>query len=315
MNRFFTMAALTSTLALVGCGGPGQSGRPEAHSLIDGRPLHAPARSPEVEDRLEWQLAEALSAYESEPSSEDALIWYGRRLAYLGRYREAIDIYTRGLQIHPESPRLHRHRGHRFISIREFNRAIREFTRAADVIEQRQMPDEIEPDGMPNAAGVPRSTLHSNIFYHWALAHYLSGEFARAAERWSEGLNTIEMNDDMRIAFLYWLHNALVRAGRIDEAQAAIEDVHERMDILENHAYHDLLLLFKGAREESSFAASIDPDASFDATLAYGVAMHHLAQGDEAGWRSVLESIVAQRDQWASFGSIAAEADLARRGS
>ena len=58
--------------------------------------------------------------YESNSGSADALIWYGRRTAYLGKYREAIKIYTEGINKFPEDARMYRHRGHRYISLREF---------------------------------------------------------------------------------------------------------------------------------------------------------------------------------------------------
>ena len=52
------------------------------------------------------------------------IIWLGRRTAYLGQYDEAIRIYSDGLKIFPNEPRLFRHRGHRYISIRKFDEAI-----------------------------------------------------------------------------------------------------------------------------------------------------------------------------------------------
>jgi len=42
----------------------------------------------------------------------------------LGRFREAIAVYSIGIDGHPEDSRLYRHRGHRFISIRLFERAV-----------------------------------------------------------------------------------------------------------------------------------------------------------------------------------------------
>ena len=39
---------------------------------------------------------EAKNAFERNPVDTDALIWYGRRAAYLGDYRQAIEIYTGG---------------------------------------------------------------------------------------------------------------------------------------------------------------------------------------------------------------------------
>src|SRR5215510_4795254 len=91
-------------------------------------PLAAATRA-----RYEQQLAEARTAYEHSPTNLDSIVWYGRRLGYLGRLRESIEIYTRGLAIHPDNPWLLRHRGHRYISVRELDRAIADLERATRV--------------------------------------------------------------------------------------------------------------------------------------------------------------------------------------
>ncbi len=73
---------------------------------------------------------------------------------------------------------MYRHRGHRYITLREFDKAIADFNKAVELIEGTD--DIVEPDGAPNAAGIPTSTLHTNIWYHLGLAHYLKGDFAAA---------------------------------------------------------------------------------------------------------------------------------------
>lgn len=65
---------------------------------------------------------------------EDNTIWLGRRTAYLGKYKEAIDIYTRGMEKFPKSYKLYRHRGHRYISTRQFKKAIADFKKAAELV-------------------------------------------------------------------------------------------------------------------------------------------------------------------------------------
>src|SRR5215213_5684617 len=112
----------------------------EAVSLF-GQPLLPPPLAPEVQAEREARLAEARAEAEAHPDDVDALIWLGRRIAYLGRYREAIDVYTRGLEKHPDEPRLLRHRGHRYISIRRFDLAIADLEKAARLIAGK--PDEI----------------------------------------------------------------------------------------------------------------------------------------------------------------------------
>ena len=64
--------------------------RPGITSLL-GRPLVARALAPEAEAEMEAQLADAIAAWEKDRNDAEALIWVGRRTAYLGRYREAIE--------------------------------------------------------------------------------------------------------------------------------------------------------------------------------------------------------------------------------
>lgn len=102
----------------------------------------------------------------------------GRRTAYLGDYRKAIAIFSEGEKKHPQDPRMYRHRGHRFISLRVFDQAITDFEKAAELIKGK--PDEIEPNGIANSRGVAMGTLRFNIWYHLGLAYYLKGDMENA---------------------------------------------------------------------------------------------------------------------------------------
>ena len=59
---------------------------------------------------METNLARARAEYEKDPDNPETLIWFGRRTAYLWRYREAIEIYSRGIEQHPNNAKLYRHR-------------------------------------------------------------------------------------------------------------------------------------------------------------------------------------------------------------
>ena len=164
-----------------------------------------------VRARYEQQLALAQAAYDRAPRDVDSIIWLGRRLGYLGRLRESIAIYTRGIEMYPQNPWLYRHRGHRYVSVRELDRAIADLGRAAQLVRGR--PDEIEPDGQPNARNMPIGTLHSNIYYHLALAHYLKGDFAAAIPIQRRELEEAG-NDDRRVSMAHWLYMSLRRLNR-----------------------------------------------------------------------------------------------------
>ena len=304
---------------LVGCSEPDGRGQDafrfvaeddtlEAVSLLD-TPLYRARTEGERGDRMRAQLEEARMQWEQHPDSVESYIWYGRRLAYLGRYRDAIEVYTRGLEKFPDEPRLLRHRGHRFVTIRNLDRAIQDFERAAAAV--AGLPDEVEPDGQPNAADIPTSTLQTNIWYHLGLAHYLQGNYDGAVEAFQRCFD-LASNNDMRVASADWLYMSLRRAGWHDEAERAIEFVTPGMDILENHAYHQRLLLYRGLSGDDGIE-SIDwtqADGVQVATLGYGVANWHLMEGRNEQATDLFERVL-QGSSWAAFGYIASEAQLA----
>lgn len=123
----------------------------EAISLL-GAPLPRPVFPDDVRMRLEAQLAEAQAAYVAAPGSADATLLLAQRTASLGRFSEAIAIYTEAIAAHPDDARLYRHRGHRRISLRQFDGAVADLTDAARLVAGRS-PEPEMPAGAP--AGAP----------------------------------------------------------------------------------------------------------------------------------------------------------------
>ncbi len=279
----------------------------EATSLL-GRALVRPDLPAEFEQRQTALLAEAERALAVAPGDPDAAIWVGRRTAYLGRYREAIAIYSRALERHPDHAKLYRHRGHRYISIRRLDDAIADLERAAELIEG--VPDEIEPDGLPNDRGIPTSTSHTNIWYHLGLAYYLKGEFTRAAEAY-RACRSFSTNPDMSVAASYWLYLSLRRSGEHAAASTVLEPIAPDLEIIENDDYYYLLRAYAGKGRELGELLDAEQGTVASATRAYGVGAWHLLEGDVERARSIFERIV-DGDAWAAFGYIAAEAELSR---
>lgn len=314
---------LPVVLLAAGCGGdeqapdvemdPVQAQEPlpegaQARSLL-GEVLYAPESAPEVQAEREAQLAEALADLEDDPESADALIWVGRRHAYLADYRRAIDVYTRAMELHPEDARLYRHRGHRYISVREFDNAEADLERAAELIAGTE--DEVEPDGQPNERGIPLSTLHYNIWYHLGLVRYLQGDWEGSLEAYQACLEAAQ-NPDGVVACSYWLWQIHKRMGDDAAAAAVLEPITADMEIIENSAYHRLLLLFKGELEPEDLLGGGE-DALQNTTVAYGVAVWHLLNGREERAEELFDEILDTDSQWAAFGYLAAEAEIARQ--
>jgi tetratricopeptide (TPR) repeat protein len=266
------------------------------------------AISPETQAQREKELATAREAYEKNPNDADAIIWLGRRTAYLGRYKEAIDIFTEGIRKHPRDARMYRHRGHRWITLRQPDLAIDDLDRAAKLV--RGKPDQIEPDGLPNARNIPTSTLQSNIWYHLGLAHYLEGDLEKALAAYRECMK-VSKNPDGVVSASHWLYMTLRRLGRPDEADKVIATIDTDMDVIENQAYHKLLLMYGGDVAPEELMQNQDPNATDGATILYGIGNWYLYNGQPERAKPIFERITAGR-QWPAFGFIAAEFDLAR---
>jgi dipeptidyl aminopeptidase/acylaminoacyl peptidase len=280
---------------------------PEGTSLL-GRPLVAPDIAADREEKLVLNLDAATEEFVRSPDDADAIIWLGRRTAYLGRFRAAIDIYTRGLARHPRDARLLRHRGHRYLTVREIDKAVADLTRASELI--RGTPDQVEPDGDPNERNIPTSTLHFNVWYHLGLARYLKGDFAGAERDYRECLAVSRDNPDRLVAASDWLYLTLRRLGKESEAAALLEPIKKDMAVIENTAYLNRLLLYKGQKtaEELRAAGTSPVDA---ATYGYGIATWHLVNGRPDLARALYQESVAN-PQWPAFGVLASEAELAR---
>lgn len=280
---------------------------PQARSLDD-RALVFSAPQGAALERQEQLLEEARQQLTREPNQADSWIWVGRRLAYLGRYRAAQRVYTQGLVMHPASYRLLRHRGHRWLTLRRFALAEADLAQAERL--SRNAPDRVEPDGLPNAAGIPTGTDRTNITYHLALAHYLQGDFESAA-RWWQACHDVADNPDMWTAASYWLYHAKRRSGDSVGAAQVLGGVDADWELLENQTYHRLLLHYRGELGREALLDGADADAIAGPTTLYGLAVHDLEEGR---LNSAIQGFKAARGagSWAAFGAIAAEADSVR---
>jgi tetratricopeptide (TPR) repeat protein len=254
-------------------------------------------------------LASAEERWRADPTDIDALVWYGRRTAYDGRHADAVALYEEGLRLHPGDAELLRHLGHRLLSLRRFDEAARVLEEAVRAIDGT--PDELELDGLPNAYGVPRSTLHTNVWYHLGLAYHCLKDDRRAAEAQARCL-ALSPNDDMRVAAAYWRCLALVHLDRPEEARTLARHFAGReLDVMESEDYVRLLRLLAEADRQAVLRLEAAGDPVSAATLAYGVAMWHRLNGREIEARDLLVRLVGGAGS-AAFGRIAAEVELGR---
>jgi len=277
----------------------------EIQDSIFTTPLGKTYKISQPSEKLLAQFDEAKANFEANPENVDALIWYGRRIAYLGQYHQAISIFTQGIEKFPNDPRLYRHRGHRYITIREFDKAIEDLEKASELIQG--IPNEIEPDGMPNAMNIPVSSLHGNIYYHLGLAYYLKHDFENAYEAYLKCRDSGSHYDNI-VSSTHWLYMIQQRLGNPTKADSLLAPIHPDSTVIENQSYADLSRMYKGWIPIDSLIQQGPGGNPSNDAVRYGVANWYLFHGDSAKAQEMMLGLL-ETNSFASFGYIAAESD------
>jgi tetratricopeptide (TPR) repeat protein len=269
-----------------------------------------PPVSDSARQEMEGRLRQAQADYDETPNDADKLIWVGRRTAYLGRFRDALQTFSKGIEKFPTDARFYRHRGHRHITVRQFDLAIADLEKAAKLT--RGNPDEIEPDGQPNARNIPTSTLQFNIWYHLGLAYYLKNQNDKALKAYRECLK-VSGSPDRLVATSHWLYMTLRRMKRDAEAAKVLEPISAGMDVIENTSYHRLLLMYKGLVPIDTLLTETlkEQGSAASHSVLYGIGNWYLYNGKRNEAVELYRKMLAS-DQWTSFGYIAAETDMKR---
>lgn len=272
---------------------------PELTTLL-GKPVYA---RPDTDGAI----AKADAALAAQPANVDLLLAAARARDVALQFHAAIEVYTRAIAAAPADVRPLRFRGHRYISTRRFALAVADLEKAY--------------------ALAPSSF---DVAYHLALAHYLRGAFDDAAHVYRACLDgtapagrlpdgwrsctTTKATPNDRVAVSDWLYRALRRAGRHAEARALAAEIADGWPVGENEAYYTALRFYRGAVSEADAMAPTTTRENRLVTVGYGIAVHHLANGNTAEACALLRRI-ADEPNWNAFGVVAAEADLARAGT
>ena len=229
-------------------------------------------------------IARAESALALDPRNVERLIQLGVAQSGVRQYREAIATFTRGLAIAPNNALLYRWRGHRYLSLRDVDRALADLTRGAEL----------------------DSTVYG-LWYHLGIVRYARGDFAEAADAFARSQRRAPDAGELAGA-TDWLWMSLSRAGKAAEAQAMLA---RRPDSVQaTNAYVQRLRLYRGQIGPDSVITTADTTDIAVATLSYGVGNWYLVRGDTATARTWFERSV--RSGWPAFGFIISEIELRR---
>jgi tetratricopeptide (TPR) repeat protein len=230
-------------------------------------------------------IARAESASTADPRNVQRIIDLGVAQSGTRQFREAIETFTRGLAIAPDDPMLYRWRGHRYLSVRELDRAMDDLTR-----------------------GYALDSTNYGILYHLGIVRYARGDFDGAADAFARAQPRAPDGGELAGA-TDWLWMALSRAGRAADAQAMLE---RRPDSLgATNAYARRLMLYRGEIGPDSVMTPADTADVQVATLSYGLGNWYLVKGDTTHAREWFERSV-RSGGWPGFGFIISEIELRR---
>ena len=231
-------------------------------------------------------IARAQSALDRDPTNVDLIIALGLAQSGAQQFRAAVQTFTRGLATAPDNATLYRWRGHRYLSLREFDKA------RADL-----------------ARGLEIAPTNYGILFHLGIIHFIRGEFATAAELFRRA-QPVAPNPGELAGSTDWRWMSLARAGRMAEAKAMLDQRPDSLPVDPNYGYARRLALYRGTIQPGDLIRERDDDTTV-ATLAFGLGNWHLVRGDTAAARAMFQRAVASGG-WAAFGFILSEVELAR---
>jgi Flp pilus assembly protein TadD len=230
-------------------------------------------------------IARAQAALKADPKNVQRFIDLGVAQSGARQFREAIKTFTSGLAIAPDNAMLYRWRGHRHLSVREFDQATADLTH-----------------------GYKLDSTNYGILYHLGILRYIRGDFAGAAAAFTRAQPRAPDAGELA-GSTDWLWMSLMRAGRKAEAKAMLARHPDSLAV--DNAYARRLKLYRGEiGPDAVFTAADTADVQI-ATLSYGLGNWYLVNGDKAKARANFERSV-KSGGWPGFGFIVSEVELRR---
>lgn len=274
---------------------------PEAYSF-SGKPLLTKSA-----DSVSLAKSDSLVAAVRSKSelSEVDYIDMGRSLVNTFRYKKAIENYSEGIAKFPYSFRLLRHRGHRYLNVRQLDKAIADLNKAEELI--RSQSEVFEYD----AAGKPGATYQHQIWYHIGLYHFFKKDYSSCATAFEKSLATAKAGNDIA-GSSDWLYNAYLRTGQKEKASAVLQPFTPDFAIDDKgYPYFRRLLFYKGLITPEELIDINKPigDLSIaELTKLCGLANYYAYNGDQDAANIFYKKILDSRE-WAGWAYASAELD------
>ncbi len=230
-------------------------------------------------------IARAQAALTADPKNVERFILLGVAQSGARQFREAIQTFTRAMAIEPNNAMLYRWRGHRYLSLREFDKAMADLTK-----------------------GLKLDSTNYGILYHLGIVRFVRGDFAGAAQMFTRSQPRAPDAGELA-GSTDWLWMSLMRAGRKAEAEAMLARRPDSLPV--DNAYARRLKLYRGEIGPDAVITPADTADVQAATLAYGLGNWYLVRGDTAAAKTYFDRSV-KSGGWPAFGFIVSEVELRR---
>ena len=230
-------------------------------------------------------IARAQAALTADPKNVQRFIDLGAAQSGARQFREAIETFTRAMAIEPNNAMLYRWRGHRYLSVRELDKAQADLTK-----------------------GLKLDSTNYGILYHLGIVRFARGDFAGAAQLFARAQPHAPDAGELA-GSTDWLWMSLMRAGRKADAEAMLARRPDSLPV--DNAYTRRLKLYRGEIGPDAVITPADTADVQAATLAYGLGNWYLVRGDTARAKTYFERSV-KSGGWPGFGFIMSEVELRR---
>jgi tetratricopeptide (TPR) repeat protein len=230
-------------------------------------------------------IARAQAALSADPKNVQRFIELGVAQSGARQFREAIQTFTKAMAIEPNNAMLYRWRGHRYLSVRELDKAQADLTK-----------------------GLKLDSTNYGILYHLGIVRFARGDFAGAARLFTRAQPRAPDAGELA-GSTDWLWMSLMRAGRKADAEAMLARRPDSLPV--DNAYARRLELYRGEVGPDAVITPADTADVQAATLAYGLGDWYLVRGDTARAKTYFERSV-KSGGWPAFGFIMSEVDLRR---
>lgn len=274
---------------------------PQAYSL-SGKPLFSPAQDVNVLKKSDSVNHAIRSKSEL---LEDDFIGIGKQLVATARYKEAVENYSEGLKKFPESFKLLRLRGHRYLTLRKLDLVVKDLLKARDLI--KLQPDSWEFD----AKGKTTDTYQHQIEYHLGVYYFLKKNFKEAVSAFEKSLKEAHEANEI-VGTTDWLYNAYMRNGQKSEAENLLAAITPDFKSDHEQAYFRRIMLYKGVSRATDLVDETKSPEQWniqEVTRAYGVANWYSFQGDTKKAKELYNKIL-QSNGWPAFAYLASEIEM-----